>query len=140
MFRILRQPHPSGAAFLGRRQRRTHTRRRPGQGPRDQQPGRNRARVGQGALRPRRTTRGPGVASSGSQLEHNPHLDPDYINTLAVLPHAERDASSAATGRSPDDGDLFQRAWFDLIERHQLPEQTRALRFWDLARDRAKPR
>ena len=77
------------------------------------------------------TSRAPDTAFLSSQLSDNPHLDPDYITSLTRLPNAERERLLNGNWDTPDDGELFQRDWFDLIERHQLPENTRAVRFWD---------
>ena len=79
------------------------------------------------------TSRAPDTAFLSSRLSDNPHLDPDYIASLSRLPHAERERLLNGNWDTPDDGDFFRRAWFDLIERHQLPDNTCAVRFWDLA-------
>jgi predicted phage terminase large subunit-like protein len=86
------------------------------------------------------TTRSSNVAFMPSRLTDNPHLDHDqYIASLSVLPHAERERLLHGDWEIPDDGDLFQRSWFELIERHQLPHNTRAVRFWDLAATEPSP-
>src|SRR5207245_1825391 len=69
-----------------------------------------------------------------SRLTDNPHLDQStYTEMLRELPTAERERLLNGDWEIPDDGELFQRGWFDLIEAHQLPDQTRAVRYWDLA-------
>jgi predicted phage terminase large subunit-like protein len=69
-----------------------------------------------------------------SRLADNQHLNQaDYIATLAELPTAERERLLNGNWQIPDDGELFQRHWFEIIEPHQLPDHTRAVRYWDLA-------
>jgi predicted phage terminase large subunit-like protein len=69
-----------------------------------------------------------------SSLADNPHLNQaDYAATLAELPTAERERLLNGNWEIPDDGELFQRNWFPIIEPHQLPDNTRAVRYWDLA-------
>jgi predicted phage terminase large subunit-like protein len=79
-------------------------------------------------------TRPAGVVYLPSRLEDNPYLDQDdYREMLGELPLAERERLLRGDWEIPDDGELFQRDWFDLIEPHQLPERTSAVRYWDLA-------
>jgi predicted phage terminase large subunit-like protein len=79
-------------------------------------------------------TREAGVVFLPSRLRDNPHLDQDaYRATLARLPLAERERLLHGDWEIPDDGELFQRGWFELLERSELPAGTRAVRFWDLA-------
>jgi predicted phage terminase large subunit-like protein len=80
-------------------------------------------------------TRTSDVVYLPSRLADNPHLDQTtYIDTLAQLPTAERERLLHGDWEIPDDGELFQRAWFTLIEPHQLPtSNTRAVRYWDPA-------
>jgi predicted phage terminase large subunit-like protein len=79
-------------------------------------------------------SRHPDAAFLPSRLADNPYLDQaEYEARLAELPLAERERLLNGDWEIPDDGELFQRAWFELIERHQLPERTQAVRFWDLA-------
>jgi predicted phage terminase large subunit-like protein len=52
---------------------------------------------------------------------------------LAELPTAQRERLLRGDWEIPDDGEVFKREWFPIIERHQLPEHTRAVRYWDLA-------
>jgi predicted phage terminase large subunit-like protein len=69
-----------------------------------------------------------------SSLADNPHLNQDdYAATLAELPTAERERLLNGNWEIPDDGELFQRNWFPIIEPHQLPDNTHAVRYWDLA-------
>ena len=39
-----------------------------------------------------------------------------------MLPPAERERLLNGDWEIPDDGELFQRDWFDMIDRHQLPD------------------
>jgi predicted phage terminase large subunit-like protein len=79
-------------------------------------------------------TRHPRALFLPSRLADNPYLERDeYEARLAELPLAERERLLNGDWQIPDDGELFQRAWFGLIERHELPAGTRAVRFWDLA-------
>jgi predicted phage terminase large subunit-like protein len=79
-------------------------------------------------------TRGDDVVFLPSRLEDNPHLDGDaYRANLAQLPLAQRERLLRGDWNIPDDGELFRRGWFELIEPHQVPEGTAALRYWDLA-------
>jgi hypothetical protein len=79
-------------------------------------------------------TRNPGACFLPSRLADNPYLDQgEYKARLAELPLAERERLLHGDWEIPDDGELFQRAWFELIEPHRLPERTRGVRFWDLA-------
>ena len=76
----------------------------------------------------------PEVLFLPARLEHNPHLDyASYAATLALLPPSERERLLHGDWEIPDEGELFQRGWFEQIERSQLPAKTRAVRFWDLA-------
>lgn len=79
-------------------------------------------------------TRQPGVRFLAARLEHNPHLDrAGYAEALAILPGAERARLLSGDWDVPDDGELFQRDWFRLIDRSQLPKTDYAVRYWDLA-------
>lgn len=85
-------------------------------------------------------TRISGVAFLPSRLSDNPHLDHEqYIDSLSRLPGSERERLLNGDWEIPDEGELFQRSWFGLIERHQLPERTYAVRFWDLAATEPNP-
>jgi predicted phage terminase large subunit-like protein len=85
-------------------------------------------------------TRAGGVVFLPSRLVDNPHIDQDtYTATLAELPPAERERLLHGDWEIPDDGELFQRDWFTIIEPHQLPENTAKLRYWDLAASEPTP-
>ena len=70
-----------------------------------------------------------------SRIADNPHLDAEnYLETLAELPTAERERLMHGDWEIPDDGELFRREWFLVVEPHQLPRSgMRAVRYWDLA-------
>ena len=79
-------------------------------------------------------TRQPGALFLPSRLADNPYLDQaEYEARLAELPLAERERLLHGDWEIPDDGELFQRAWFELLERHAVPAGMRAVRSWDLA-------
>jgi predicted phage terminase large subunit-like protein len=79
-------------------------------------------------------TRADGARFLPSRMRDNPALDSEtYIATLAHLSHAERERLLNGDWNIPDEGDLFQRHWFEQIDRSELPPRTRAVRFWDLA-------
>jgi predicted phage terminase large subunit-like protein len=79
-------------------------------------------------------TRAEGVIYLPSRLVDNPHLDQAaYMEALAHLPAAERERLLNGNWEIPNDGDLFKREWFPIIEPHQVPADTTAVRYWDLA-------
>jgi predicted phage terminase large subunit-like protein len=80
-------------------------------------------------------TRGRHAVFLPSRVADNPHLDTQtYLETLAELPTAERERLMHGDWEIPDDGELFHRDWFCLIEPHQLPDsEVQAVRYWDLA-------
>lgn len=80
-------------------------------------------------------TRHAGAVYLPSRIADNPHLDmATYLETLTELPTAERERLMHGDWEIPDDGELFRREWFNLIEAHQLPAgDLRAVRYWDLA-------
>jgi hypothetical protein len=131
MFRVLRQPSEavaSAAAPDGTRLSDVPVRVRAASNP---------GGPGHGWVRSRFVdplTRHPGALFLPSRLADNPYLDREaYEARLAELPLAERERLLRGDWQIPDDGELFRRDWFRLIERHELPAGTRAVRFWDLA-------
>src|SRR3954452_9616758 len=79
-------------------------------------------------------TRRPDVLLLPARLQHNPHLDyQTYATALAVLQPSERARLLHGDWEIPDEGELFQRDWFEQIDRNQVPGKTRAVRYWDLA-------
>jgi predicted phage terminase large subunit-like protein len=86
------------------------------------------------------TTRPEGVVFLPSRMIDNPHIAyENYAATLANLPPADRERLLHGNWDVPDDGELFQRDWFKIIEPHQLPETTAKLRYWDLAASEPSP-
>jgi predicted phage terminase large subunit-like protein len=80
------------------------------------------------------TTRREGVIFLPAQIDDNPHLDrAAYLHSLAALPGAERARLLHGDWEIPDEGELFQRHWFEIVSPAQVPERTRAVRYWDLA-------
>jgi predicted phage terminase large subunit-like protein len=132
MFRVLRQPHDADAS----------TRSAPDGTQLHDVPVRARATSNPGGgghawvksyfVDP--STRGDEVVFLPARLADNPFLDRDtYVASLAVLPHAERERLLNGDWNIPDEGELFQRSWFEEIDRTELPQTTRSVRFWDLA-------
>jgi predicted phage terminase large subunit-like protein len=79
-------------------------------------------------------TRAAGVIYLPSRLDDNPHLDQAaYMETLAHLPTAERERLLNGDWEIPNDGELFKREWFPIIEPADVPAGTIAVRYWDLA-------
>ena len=79
-------------------------------------------------------SRRPDVAFVPSRWKDNPHLDlDDYAQQLAHLPLAERKRLMDGDWEIADEGEMFERSWFELIERDALPKTTRAVRYWDFA-------
>jgi predicted phage terminase large subunit-like protein len=79
-------------------------------------------------------SRHPGVIFLTSRLVDNPFLNREqYVASLAQLPAAERERLLHGDWEIPDEGELFQRAWFEEVERSELPAGTSPVRFWDLA-------
>lgn len=80
------------------------------------------------------TTRAPGVVYLASRWSDNPYLDlREYAKQLAHLPPAERKRLMEGDWDVPDDGSIFQRHWFPIIDPDQVPPVERAVRYWDLA-------
>jgi phage terminase large subunit-like protein len=79
-------------------------------------------------------SRPAGVVFVPSRWRDNPHLDlDDYDEQLAHLPSAERRRLRDGDWEVADDGEMFERAWFELIDRATVPAHTRKVRYWDLA-------
>ena len=131
MFRVLRQPSAAAAgpaAPDGTRLSEVPVRLRAASNP---------GGPGHAWVKPRFVapeTRHPEVLFLPSRLADNPYLDrTEYEARLAELPLAERERLLHGDWEIPDDGELFQHGWFELLERQQLPAGMRAVRFWDLA-------
>jgi predicted phage terminase large subunit-like protein len=86
------------------------------------------------------STQAEGALFLPARLVHNPHLDSDqYAEALALLPPTERERLLNGDWEIPDEGALFQRGWIEEIDRSHLPENTTAVRFWDLAATEPSP-
>jgi predicted phage terminase large subunit-like protein len=131
MFRVLRQPSLAGASAAapdGTRLSDVPVRVRAASNP----GGPGHAWVKARFIDPE--TRHPEALFLPSRLADNPYLDRgEYEARLAELPLADRERLLHGDWEIPDDGELFQRSWFDLLEREQLPPGMPAVRFWDLA-------
>lgn len=69
-----------------------------------------------------------------ARMIDNPYIDrPAYLHSLAELPNSDRERLLRGDWEIADEGELFQRAWFEVIDANELPARTRAVRFWDLA-------
>jgi predicted phage terminase large subunit-like protein len=79
-------------------------------------------------------SRQPGALFLPARLSDNPHLDRSaYVKALAELPGPERERLLRGDWEITDEGELFQRPWFEVIEASELPKAARAVRYWDLA-------
>jgi len=79
-------------------------------------------------------SRKPSVAFVPSRWQDNPHLDLDnYAQQLAHLPLSERKRLMDGDWDIADEGEMFERSWFELVERDALPKTNRAVRYWDFA-------
>lgn len=79
-------------------------------------------------------SRPPEVVYVPSQMADNHHLDQvAYTQALAHLPTAERERLLNGNWEIPNDGELFKREWFPIIEPADIPADTTAVRYWDLA-------
>jgi predicted phage terminase large subunit-like protein len=79
-------------------------------------------------------TRHPGALFLPAHRTDNPHINQTaYLASLEKLPSAERERLLRGDWEIPDEGELFQRDWFQVIDPGELPTTTRAVRFWDLA-------
>jgi predicted phage terminase large subunit-like protein len=81
------------------------------------------------------TTRAKGAIFLASRLEDNPFIDSQtYVKSLTNMPGSERERLLHGDWEITDDGELFQRCWFDVIDpRQRTSPITRAVRYWDLA-------
>jgi hypothetical protein len=79
-------------------------------------------------------TRPEGVIYLPARWSDNDHLDfEQYARGLAHLPPADRERLMNGDWEIADEGTVFRRDWFEIIKRSELPERTRAVRYWDLA-------
>jgi predicted phage terminase large subunit-like protein len=73
-----------------------------------------------------------------ARLEDNPSLDRRaYRAALAELTDVERARLEGGDWEATDDGDLFERAWFRIVD--EAPADCRWVRYWDLAATVEKP-
>lgn len=85
-------------------------------------------------------SRPEGVRFLPARLIDNPHIAYDsYAGRLAELPPAEHERLLYGNWDVLDDGELFRREWFPVVEPHQLPVNTIKLRYWDLAATEPSP-
>lgn len=69
-----------------------------------------------------------------AKMDDNPYLDvEEYEEALKELDPITRAQLRSGDWEVRTDGSMFNRTWFRVIERHQIPEQARRIRFWDLA-------
>jgi predicted phage terminase large subunit-like protein len=69
-----------------------------------------------------------------AKLSDNPSLDRRaYRAQLAMLTEVERARLEDGNWDVADDGDVFERGWFRIVDEEAVPASTRWLRFWDLA-------
>jgi predicted phage terminase large subunit-like protein len=79
-------------------------------------------------------TRPKGVLYLPARWSDNKYLDfESYARGLAHLPLADRERLMNGDWEIPDEGNIFQRSWFEIIDYPQVPEETRVVRYWDLA-------
>jgi predicted phage terminase large subunit-like protein len=79
-------------------------------------------------------TRAEGAIFLPSRLEDNPFINRKaYLESLTKLPGSERERLLRGDWEITDDGELFQRSWFEVIDAGQVTAGTRAVRYWDLA-------
>jgi len=79
-------------------------------------------------------SRSADVAFLPSRWKDNPHLDlADYLKQLEHLPLAERARLVEGDWEIADEGEMFERSWFEQVERSAVPAGTRAVRYWDFA-------
>jgi predicted phage terminase large subunit-like protein len=85
-------------------------------------------------------TRPEGVLYLPARWSDNPYLDfQAYARGLAHVPLAERKRLINGDWEIMDEGNIFQRIWFEIIEHSQVPAKTRAVRYWDLAGSEPTP-
>lgn len=67
-------------------------------------------------------------------LSDNPFLDAEaYRDALAELDPVERERLLNGNWEIKANGDLFDRAWFQIVPAHEIPQAASHVRFWDLA-------
>jgi len=69
-----------------------------------------------------------------ARLSDNPHLDQEtYRESLMNLDATTREQLLNGDWQITPEGEMFRRAWFSIIEPHELPDSLTLLRYWDKA-------
>lgn len=77
---------------------------------------------------------GDGALFIPARLEDNPYIDTEeYEESLKELDPVTRQRYRKGDWTAQEKGDLFDRAWFRAVERSQVPDDLRVVRYWDLA-------
>ena len=70
----------------------------------------------------------------GAGLKDNPYLDAEaYEETLQELDPVTREQLLNGNWEIKSQGDMFNRHWFLIVNRDEIPAQARRVRFWDMA-------
>ncbi len=85
-------------------------------------------------------TRPEGVIYLPARWVDNNHIDfEEYARGLAHMPPTDRERLRNGNWDIADEGTVFRRDWFEIINRSELPTTTRAIRYWDLASAQPTP-
>jgi predicted phage terminase large subunit-like protein len=85
-------------------------------------------------------TRPDDVLFMPSRIGDNRYLNREaYEAALEKLPRVERERLLNGDWEVPDEGDVFQRHWLQIVDRTALPAPLDAVRFWDLAATEPTP-
>jgi predicted phage terminase large subunit-like protein len=85
-------------------------------------------------------TRPNDVVFMPSRIDDNRHLNREaYEAALEKLPRVDRERLLNGDWEIPDEGVVFQRQWFPILDRAVLPTPMEAVRFWDLAATEPSP-
>jgi len=75
-----------------------------------------------------------------ARLEDNPHIDADeYRESLSELDPITRKRLEDGDWDVEPAGEFFEREWFRLIERSEVPDGCAWVRYWDLAATAVEP-
>lgn len=67
-------------------------------------------------------------------LNDNPYLDSEeYMQALENLPPILREQLLNGNWEVRESGDIFNKAWLMVCDRHNVPKNARRVRFWDFA-------
>lgn len=67
-------------------------------------------------------------------LDDNPHLDTEeYLQALDELDPVTREQLANGNWNIKESGDVLSRAWFTSVDRTDMPENAKHVRFWDMA-------